>query len=119
MTASDIIQELNRRGVELKVEGERLRFRPKHAVTPDLLATMREHKAEIVSTLTAPAVRARVRGWEETVETAACEVCWHCKGEKSCRCALCAVARPGTSWGKGSCRACSGTGHLAWPSTIQ
>ncbi len=103
----------------MRADGDRLRFRPKEAVTPDLMEVLKQYKAEIITALTAPAVPARVRGQDGVAESTNTEPCWHCKGEKSCRCALCAVARPGTGWGKGSCRACSGTGHLAWPSTIQ
>ena len=119
MTATEIIQDLRRRGVQLEAVGDRLRFRPREAVTSDLVEALKQHKAEIISTLTAPAVPARVRGWDETVETGTAEVCWHCGGGKACRCALCAIPGAGTGWGEGQCRACMGSGYLTWPKNLQ
>ena len=49
MTATEILNELQRRGVELRAEGDRLRFRPKEAVTPDLIKILKQHKAEIIA----------------------------------------------------------------------
>ncbi len=46
MTATEIFEELERRGVELVVAGDRLRFRPREAVSPELLAALARHKAE-------------------------------------------------------------------------
>ena len=47
----DIVKELQARGVELRVEGERLRFRPADRVTPDLLARLREQKPALLAFL--------------------------------------------------------------------
>ena len=118
VTATEIIQDLRRRGVQLEAVGDRLRFRPREAVTSDLVEALKQHKAEIISTLTAPAVPARVRGLEGMDETVAAEICWHCKGEKVCRCASCAVAGPRMQWAEGRCRACKGTGLLCWPAKV-
>ena len=49
MTATEIIRDLQSRGVELRAEGDRLRFRPKEAVTPDLIKILKQHKAEIIA----------------------------------------------------------------------
>ena len=51
MTATEILSELARRGVDLEVHGDRLRFRPKEAVTPALLEVLREHKAALLARL--------------------------------------------------------------------
>jgi len=47
----DIVNELRARGVELRVEGEQLRFRPTDRVTPELLARLREHKPALLAFL--------------------------------------------------------------------
>jgi len=52
MTATEILTELERRGVHLEVAGDKLRWRPKEAVTPDLVEALKQSKAEIISTLT-------------------------------------------------------------------
>ena len=46
-------------------------------------------------------VLARVRGWDEIVEAGAVDVCWHCHGERTCRCISCAVPAPKVRWDKG------------------
>lgn len=129
MTATEILSELERRGVQLEAHGDRLRFRPVEAVSPDLLETLRARKPEILRLLAQSQVEtggtgkgkchARVRGQDAVAETAQVEVCWHCHGEKVCRCALCAVPAPQMRWAKGQCRACLGTGRLAWPERVQ
>lgn len=52
MTASDIIQELSRRGVQLEASGDRLRFRPAGVIPPDLLERIKQHKVAIIEALT-------------------------------------------------------------------
>jgi hypothetical protein len=47
----DVLAELTRRGVEVAVDGDRLRFRPQRAVTPDLRAALVEHKADLLRVL--------------------------------------------------------------------
>jgi len=49
MTATEILSELERRGVHLEVAGDKLRWRPKEAVTPDLVEALKQSKAEIIS----------------------------------------------------------------------
>ena len=51
MTATEILSELERRGVELQVVGDKLRFRPVDAVTPEMLETLRAQKAELLRLL--------------------------------------------------------------------
>ena len=52
MTATEILSELERRGVHLELAGDKLRWRPNEAVTPDLVEALRQSKAEIIATLT-------------------------------------------------------------------
>ena len=42
MTAADVMTELHRRGVQLEAVGDKLRFRPKEAVTPDLVEVLKQ-----------------------------------------------------------------------------
>lgn len=49
--ASEILQDLTARGVTLQADGDALRFTPRHALTPELLERLREHKAEILRLL--------------------------------------------------------------------
>lgn len=47
-SAQDLIHRLEGQGVELKVEGEALHFRPKSAVSSDLLAQIKSMKTELI-----------------------------------------------------------------------
>ena len=52
MTSSEILTELDRRGVVLEPNGDKLRYRaPQGALTPKLREAITENKAEIISTL--------------------------------------------------------------------
>lgn len=51
MGAPEVLAELTRRGVEVAVVGDRIRFRPQSAVTPDLRAALAEHKADLIRIL--------------------------------------------------------------------
>ena len=51
MDASEVVERLVARGVLLVVAGDRLRFRPRGAVTPELREALIEHKAEVVRLL--------------------------------------------------------------------
>ena len=55
MTATAILGELQRLGVSLEVVGDRLRYRPREAVTPDLVEALRKQKGELLKVLTMPA----------------------------------------------------------------
>ena len=50
-TAAQLLTELQALGVTLAADGDRLRFRPGTAVTPELLARLRTHKAELLAML--------------------------------------------------------------------
>ena len=52
MTSSETLAELDRRGVVLEPNGDKLRYRaPQGALTPELREAITENKAEILSTL--------------------------------------------------------------------
>ena len=51
MTAAALIAGLRSRGVTLVAEGERLRCRPRSALSDDDLGALREHKPEILAQL--------------------------------------------------------------------
>jgi hypothetical protein len=46
-----LLVDLATRGVELRAEGSRLRFRPRSAVTPDLAGRLKTHKAQMLAIL--------------------------------------------------------------------
>ena len=49
--AAQLLEELVRRGIEVHLEGNDIRIRPKSAVTPDLRARLVAHKGEAVAIL--------------------------------------------------------------------
>ena len=52
----DLLSDLDRAGVqELIPDGDRLRYRPRSAVTPDLAERLRTHKADLLAVLRPPA----------------------------------------------------------------
>jgi hypothetical protein len=51
MSAADLLLELNRQGIRLEANGDRLRYHPQSALTPDLLARLKAHKAELLAIL--------------------------------------------------------------------
>ncbi|GIW96963.1 MAG: hypothetical protein KatS3mg111_0296 [Pirellulaceae bacterium] len=51
MGAAGLLTELRKRGVKLVPVGDRLRFAPKDALTPDLVEALRAHKAEMLALL--------------------------------------------------------------------
>jgi hypothetical protein len=54
MTSVQILSETRKRGVEFKVAGDRLLFRPAEAVPPELLSAIHSHKAELLELLCTP-----------------------------------------------------------------
>ncbi len=46
-----LLDELGRHGIELRAEGDRLRYRPADAISPGLLTQLRVHKAELLAIL--------------------------------------------------------------------
>lgn len=47
-----LLAELTRRGIELQAHGDVLRYRPRTALTPDLLKRVQAHKPELLAILT-------------------------------------------------------------------
>jgi hypothetical protein len=52
---------------------------------------------------------ARAIGTQMFIRTKDCRECWHCQGERVCRCAGCAKDKP-----EGTCEACLGSGLLTF-----
>ncbi len=50
-SAVDLLIDLTRRGIELVAHEDRLRYRPRSAVTPDLAERMKAHKCELMAIL--------------------------------------------------------------------
>lgn len=51
MSAADLLSDLDRLHIRLDADGERLRFFPQSAMTPELLDRLRTHKAELLALL--------------------------------------------------------------------
>ncbi|MDP9456855.1 MAG: hypothetical protein M3Q60_14005 [Actinomycetota bacterium] len=51
MVLPELLREIESRGVTLEPAGDRLRFRPKRNLTPELIEGLREHKAAILEAL--------------------------------------------------------------------
>lgn len=71
MTAAGLIDECRALGIDLAAgDGGRLRYRPVDRVTPDLLARLREHKADLLLALADPCVSGPTvlprPGWSRT-----------------------------------------------------
>ena len=56
MNAIELLNDVQARGIQLVAEEGRLRFRPRAAVTPELLETIKQHKAELLALLAGDAV---------------------------------------------------------------
>jgi hypothetical protein len=55
MTAAELLAELNRRGISLRVQGDRLELdAPRGALTPELRRALADHKAELLRLLADP-----------------------------------------------------------------
>lgn len=59
-TVTQLLQDLQRRGVTVRAIGDRIGFKPADAVPPDLLERMKRHKAELLQALRADAGRRAV-----------------------------------------------------------
>jgi hypothetical protein len=51
MITAKLLEDLCQRGVTLVAEGNRLRYRPKEAVSPELKSLLAQHKAELLTLL--------------------------------------------------------------------
>ena len=54
MTAQDLFQEANRRGLRLETVGDKLAVTPANRCPPDFAATLKAHKAELLDWLNRP-----------------------------------------------------------------
>ena len=48
MYVVDLIDNLRRQGIQLRIENGKLCFHPKSAVTPEMLETLRQHKQQVL-----------------------------------------------------------------------
>ena len=48
MQVVDLIEDLRRQGIQLRIENGKLCFHPKSAVTPEMLETLRQHKQQVL-----------------------------------------------------------------------
>jgi hypothetical protein len=51
MTLAALLSQLSAAGIELWADGDRLKFRPIAAMTPELISVATEHKAELLKAL--------------------------------------------------------------------
>lgn len=51
MTATELLSELQQKGIRLEARGDRLRYAPASAVTPELREALATHKAQLISLL--------------------------------------------------------------------
>jgi hypothetical protein len=51
MTAMQVLTDLHVLGIRLEVRGDRLRYAPRSAITPDLVERMKRHKSELLTVL--------------------------------------------------------------------
>lgn len=49
MTATQLMTDLARLGIHIEAHGDRLRYSPRSAVTPDLADRMKAHKGELLA----------------------------------------------------------------------
>ena len=102
MNAAELLGALRTRGVELVAAGDRLRFRPVAAVSPDELAALRAQKAAVISLLRAETSAALCDddSWADGVPESGCGLCgsplvwvadWPSAGEARWLCATCAA----------------------------
>ena len=59
MIATELLADLTRLGIRLEAHGDRLRFWPRSAVTPELADRMKAHKAELLAVLQPQATQMR------------------------------------------------------------
>lgn len=51
MNVAELLADLDRLGIRLDADGDRLRYHPRSAATPDLLDRLRTHKAALLAIL--------------------------------------------------------------------
>lgn len=65
MSAAQLMTDLARLGICIEAHGDRLRYSPRSAVTPDLADRMKAHKRELLAILSPDAERSAIQ-WCET-----------------------------------------------------
>ena len=77
MEALALVNELRSRGVELEAAGDRLRYRPREAVSPDEAEALLQHKAGVLEVLRRHhAPRCDCETWHGfTIHSVACPEC--------------------------------------------
>lgn len=91
--ATDILEELSRRGVTAQAEGETIKLKPKAPLDDSLLARVKAHKPEILAALSRRPVLCS-------------PTCWHCGGSGKCDCVTCGRFEPHAVWKAGKCKPC-------------
>lgn len=59
MNAPELFVSLTERGIQLLVDGDRLRYYPRSALTPELLGELRRQKSELLNLLAPPVIPSR------------------------------------------------------------
>lgn len=54
MSTAELLLEMHRLEIRMEADGERLRYYPRSALTPDLLNLVKAHKAELLAVLRPP-----------------------------------------------------------------
>ena len=70
MNATSLLSDIQARGVHLEVEAGALKYRaPKGAITPDLLASLKAHKADLIAVLSAHQRETELIDWNDHPDT--------------------------------------------------
>ena len=72
MTAQELLSDVRALGVEIRVDGNYLRLRPKRVLTPELQLELREHKRELLVLLSPASSLGQVLGGVVEVEPSLC-----------------------------------------------
>jgi hypothetical protein len=124
--ASEILEELSRRGVAVLADGETIRLKPTAPLDDGLLARVKAHKPEILAVLSSrPACCSATcyeiepgrwihHPWDgcttpmppAKAQPTAEKACWHCAGTGQCDCILCGRFKSHTIWEAGRCVPC-------------
>jgi hypothetical protein len=129
--ADEILSELERRGVTVRVDGEMIRLRPKSALDNELLNRVRAHKPEIIRVLSVRLTTCAASCYEVEpgrwihhpwdgcktpfLPRAANPVpqseCRHCEGKGECDCPACTLRRTNEPT---PCSMCRWEDHRLW-----
>lgn len=124
--ATDILEELRRRRVAARADGQTIRLKPRARLDDALLVRVKEHKPEIIRALSArPATCASAcyeiepgnwihRPWDGCTTSLPPvialpreeDTCWHCAGSGKCNCITCGHMESHAEWAAGPCVPC-------------